>query len=359
MIDESYETIHQRMLDRIPSTQNKREGAVIFDATAPAAYEIQNAFFLMEGALRECYPDTASLPYLEKHAEARGIYHKKATIATLKAVATPSTIDIPIGSRFSLDSLNYIVSEKIKDGEYEVVCETVGDVGNTHFGNMIPIDYIEGLETFELTELITPGTPEEDVESLRARYFQNVSSQSFGGNVADYREKVMSITGVGGVKITPVWNGGGTVKITIVDSTYKSPSEEFVASVQEEIDPLDKQGQGYGTAPIGHIVTVEGAESVPINIEANITYNEGWNWDSASSYIAKAVESYITASAKNWDGKNDAKLIIRISYIEAAILNCEGVLDVKVTKLNGSADNLILETHQIPTRGTINGYTVD
>ena len=41
--DVTFEAILQRMLDRIPSTQNKREGAVIFDATAPAAYEIQNA----------------------------------------------------------------------------------------------------------------------------------------------------------------------------------------------------------------------------------------------------------------------------------------------------------------------------
>lgn len=356
--DVTYEGILKRMLDRIPSNQNKREGAVIYDSTAPAAAELENAFYLVAGTLRECYPDTASLPYLIKHAESRGIYHKKATIATLKAVSTPSTIEIPIGTRFSLDSLNYIISEKIKDGEYEVVCETVGDAGNTHFGNMIPIDYIEGLETFELTELITPGTPEEDVESLRARYFQNVSSQAFGGNIADYREKVMSITGVGGVKVESAWEGGGTVLVIIIDSTYKSPSNELIDLVQNELDP-GIEGKGYGTAPIGHKVTVDGATSIPINIEADIVYKDGWSWDSTSSYVTKAVEDYITGIAKNWDEKNDTKLIVRISYIEAAILNCEGVLDVKVTKLNGSAENLTLETHQIPTRGKIDVDTVD
>lgn len=353
--DVTYEGILKRMLDRIPSNQNKREGAVIYDSTAPAAAELENAFYLVAGTLRECYPDTASLPYLIKHAESRGIYHKKATIATLKAVSTPSTIEIPAGTRFSLDSLNYIISEKIKDGEYEVICETVGDVGNTHFGQMIPIDHVEGLETIELTELLIPGTPEEDVESLRERYFRNVTSQAFGGNVADYIEKVMAIESVGGVKITPVWNGGGTVKITIIDSNFGVPSAELVKTVQEQLDPADKQGQGYGTAPIGHIVTVEGAGEVVIDISCNITYDTNWSWESASSYIIKAVDNYLTGLVKNWDETNDSFITVRVSYIESAILNCEGVIDVTDTKINGSGANLILTKYQIPTRGTING----
>ena len=40
--------------------------------------------------------------------------------------------------------------------------------------------------------------------------FDSMDAQSFGGNVADYKERVNAMNGVGGVKVYPVWNGGGT-----------------------------------------------------------------------------------------------------------------------------------------------------
>ena len=40
--DITYEVILKRMLDRIPSTMDKREGSIIYDALAPAAIELQH-----------------------------------------------------------------------------------------------------------------------------------------------------------------------------------------------------------------------------------------------------------------------------------------------------------------------------
>ena len=36
----TYEKIMERMLSRVPDTLDKREGAIIFDALAPAAFEM-------------------------------------------------------------------------------------------------------------------------------------------------------------------------------------------------------------------------------------------------------------------------------------------------------------------------------
>ena len=77
-------------------------------------------------------------------------------------------------------------------------------------------------------------------------------SQAFGGNIADYKNKVELLPGVGAVKVFPVWNGGGTVKIVLVDSEWSVPSSELVEEVQEAIDPVGTQGTGVGLAPIGH-----------------------------------------------------------------------------------------------------------
>ena len=348
----TYELLLKRMLDRVKNNMDKREGSVIYDSTAPAAVELQNVYIALDTILRETFADSASLYYLKKRAAERGIYQIMASQAILKGEFTPIDLELPIGSRFSCDKLNYAITEKISDGVYKLICETAGAEGNTHFGTMIPIDHINGLKTAELTELLIPAEDDESVEELRERYFRNLTSQAYGGNIADYKEKVGAIQGVGGVKVTPVWNGGGTVKLTIIDSTFGVPSEELIEKVKNTVDPYPYEGLGYGVAPIGHTVTVEGVTGVTVNITTEITYANNWSWDAAASIIKKAVDDYFKELSELWE---DDSIVIRISQIESRILDCEGVIDISGTKLNGSASNLHLNVSEIPVRGTING----
>ena len=93
-----------------------------------------------------------------------------------------------------------MVLSQIVPGQYQVQCETAGAIGNQYFGNMIPIDYINGLQTAQLTDLLIPGEDEEDTEHFRQRYFDSFNAQAFGGNRADYLAKVRAIDGVGNVQ---------------------------------------------------------------------------------------------------------------------------------------------------------------
>lgn len=351
----TFENIMERVLARIPSTMDKREGSVIWDALAPAAIELQNMYIELDTVLNETFADTASLYYLKKRAAERGISQILATNAILQGEFTPTTLEIDIASRFSCDNLNYIVTEKVSDGVYKLLCETAGTEGNVHFGTLIPIDYIAGLETAELTEVLIPAIDDETVEDLRERYFTSMTSQAFGGNIADYKEKVKTLPNiaVSGVKVTPVWNGGGTVKLTITDGVFGVPSDDLVEAVQNEIDPVGHQGEGVGLAPIGHVVTVVGVQSETVNIVTNITYQPGWDWESSKTYIQDAIDQYFYELSKVWD--ENENLIIRISQLESRILTCEGVLDISGTTLNGSDANLSLAPDAIPTRGTVNG----
>ena len=332
---------------------DKREGSVIWDAISPVAIEFVNLYIAMDTVLNETYADTASLYYLTKRTAERGIHQKKATYAVLQGEFTPVDLELPIGSRFSCDSLNYVVTEKVENGVYKLKCETVGAEGNIHFGTLIPIDYIAGLTTADLTELLIPAEDDEDVESLRKRYFESMTSQAFGGNVADYKEKTVGIDGVGGVKVVPVWNGGGTVKLTIIDSNFGVPTDELIELVQNTIDPVGHSGEGVGLAPIGHVVSVFGVTGKTIDIVTNITYQSGWSWDSAKSYILNTIDLYFKELGQVWD--ENENLVVRISQLESKILSCAGVLDVSGTTLNGSSSNLSLGVNEIPIRGTING----
>lgn len=355
----TYEVILQRMLDKVlEQNQNidTREGSIIYNALAPAAVEFQNMYIELDVILNESFADTQSREYLIKRCAERGIIPDPATKAVLKG---EFNIDVPIGSRFSLDDLNYAVTEKISTGVFKLECETVGEVGNQNIGTIIPIDYIDGLTLAELTEILIPGEDEEDTETLRQKYFDSLESQAFGGNIPDYKEKTKSLAGVGGVKVYPVWNGGGTVKLVVIDSTYGVPTQTLIDSVQSTADPVTNQGLGNGFAPICHTVTVVGVTSTTVNIATTITYQEGWTWNDIESYVYEVIDAYFLELNESWETTKTLTtnngLIVRISQIETRLLNLTGVLDIAGTTINTIAQNLTLDADSIPVRGVVSG----
>ena len=347
----TYEEILQRMLERVPESMDKREGSIIYDALAPAAVELQLMYIDFDTILSETFADSASREYLIRRARERGVIPYPASKAILKATYTPTSIDIPIGSRFSLNELNYVVLEKIGDGQLKIQCESLGKNGNVYFGNVIPIEYIDTLETITITEVLIPGEDEEDTESIRTRYFETFDTKPFGGNKKDYIQKTNAIGGVGSTKVTPIWNGGGTVLLTILNSEFNKASSTLVQTVQKEIDPAP-QGEGLGIAPIGHTVTVRTADEVTININTRITFQEGYSWTGQKTAITDAINAYMLEIRKTW--ANEVASVIRTSQIETRILNITGVIDVADTKINGSTSNLLLDAYAIPILGVIN-----
>ena len=348
----TFETILQRMLDRIDDAFDKREGSIIYDALAPAAIELQNLYFELDRMIQEAYADTASRDFLIARAAERGVAPKSATYAVRRGVFN---VDIPAGSRFSLNKLNYVSGEKIADGIFEMTCETAGEAGNIDRGNLVPIDYIEGLITAELTDIITAGTDEEDTEVFRARYFDSLDAQAFGGNVADYKETVTAMDGVGGVKVVPIWNGPGTVKVIVTDSAYGKPTEKLINQVQESLDPPERSGTGVGLAPIGHKVTVVGADTKAININISISTSEDFAWEDVRASAENVIDTYFSELASNW-AHND-RLVVRVSQIESRLLDLEGIIDAAETALNGVKGNLTLAENEIPVRGNLHAST--
>ena len=338
----TFDVIMERMMNKIPDTFDKREGSVIYDALAPAAAELSQLYINLDVVLNQTFADTSTGEYLEKRCAERGITRTSATYAVVQGEFVPSNIDL-IGERFSCGNYNYMVVEG-GNGVYQLRCETSGEGPNATSGQMIPINYINGLEEATITSLLIPGEDAESDDSLRERYFDGLSSQAFGGNVADYEMKTKAIDGVGGVKVTPVWNGGGTVKLTIIASDFSAPTSALISKVQNEIN---------GIAPIGHVVTVDGVVGKQINITMEITYESGWSWSSTGTYIYAAIDDYFKSLSESWD--DTTNLVVRISGIEQKVLGCPGVLDVQNTKLNGTTSNLQLGVYEVPIRGDVVG----
>ena len=354
----TYEKIMERMLARVPNNLDKREGSVIWDALAPAAMELESMYFVLQDFIKETFGDTASRENLIRRASERGISPYKASKAVLKGIFD---IEIPLGSRFSLEDLNYTATNFIQYNtaanlyEYELECESSGKIGNARTGKIIPIDYINGLGRAEITELLIPGQDEEETEALRKRYFDSFNMKAYGGNISDYKLKVHEIEGVGAVKVTPVWKGGGTVLLTILDSDFNQASTTLIKKVQDVMDPT-QDAQGLGVAPIGHVVTVQGTTNVSVNITTNISFKPNFSWSLVKLKVEEVIKNYLLELRKNWALKNETtsnNLVVRISRIEAKILDINGILDIQNTMINGSSNNLQLTEYEIPTFGGI------
>lgn len=348
--DVTYDEILNRMLDQIPSDLDKRQSSVIYAALAAAAVEMHGMYTELWAVMNELFADTAGREYLIKRAAERGLKPKAASYAILKGEFNQ---DIPVGSRFSLETLNYRAVERMEVGIYKMQCETIGEVGNTLFGPLIPIEYMKGLARAELTELLIPGEDEEETEHFRSRYFASLESQAFGGNIADYKEKVMALPGVGGVKVYPAWNGGGTVKLVVINSEYAVPSAELVQSIKDTMDPDPDSGKGYGLAPIGHVVTVEAAREERISVETSITYQADYTFERCQEDICAALDAYLHELNVAW--QESVQTIVRVSRIESRLLDVEGILDVYDTKINGAQGNFQMPSNTIAVRGDVIG----
>lgn len=352
--EQTYENILERMLNEVPETFDKREGSIMYVTLAPTAMALARCYMDLGSVYDEGFPDTASRNSLIKQGKDKAIEPYPATYTIAKGVFN---MDIPLGWRFTLDDLFFLVAEKIEGEEYtyKLQCEESGDIGNVS-GTLIPVDYLQGLQIAELTEILRHGEDEEDTEDLRERVTNRTNQQAFGGNVADYKDKVKGIQDVGGVKVTPVWQGGGTTKLTITNRFNEVPEPSLIEYVQQTIDPTESAGQGKGLAPIGHVVTVFGAEADDIHIETKLTLQNDWLWEDVEPAIKEILEEYLEELNVNWEEQDNT--IVRISQIETRILNLDGLIDIEGTKINGLEKNYVIEKDKIVRLGSLVGEVI-
>lgn len=357
--DKTFESLLDDKLRQVDNKYDKREGSVIYDALAPNSAEDAQVYITLAWMFAQQHGETADREYLLKIAyDTRGLTPLEATYAKLKGVFNTS---IDIGARFTLDGLTYAVTELLNDAEHSYIlqCETLGTEGNRHLGTLIPINYIAGLTSAELTEVIVHARDDEDTEVFRQRWRDSFNSKAFGGNKADYKDKIKEIEGVGGVKVDRATNAsgqkvGGYVRCTVISSNYDVPSAELINSIQTVIDPEQNQGDGDGLAPIGAVVNIRAVTGFPIDVSATLTYDSGYSFEAVKSKIQAAIDGYFLELCKAWEN-DTAGLIVRIARLESAILDVEGVLDITDTTLNGGTQNITLDAYSIPVRGDVIG----
>ena len=360
--NQTEDVIEKRMLGNVPTDVDKREGSIIYDATKPTAIELMLLYAAVDYFYKNTFGNTADREYLVERALERGLTPYPATYAKVKAQAEPISTAVPLGTVFSYDDLNYTLTEAVdSEGYCYLTCDTVGSQGNKPGGRLIPNTYVKGLSSMTLVEVTTPGEDEEETEHFRERYLASFNSQAYGGNIADYKEKVNAISGVGGVKVYPAWQGGGTVRLVFMTSENDVPTSEFIDQVQTLIDPIPNNGEGIGIAPIGHRVTVQGVRKSSVNIGLHITFNSNYSSDTDDDQIYSVINDYFAELNAKWEKTQMATqseyrnqgITIYISQIESRLLSLDFIEDISHTTLEGIEDNYTLDPDELATKGEV------
>lgn len=348
--DMTYEYILDRMKQRVMNQYpnlDQREGSIIFNALAPAAFELAMAYWNLDNIIGESFVETASREFKLIGCADKGmdISQFEAHAGTFKG---EFNVEVEIGSRWNCDLYNYEVTDYLgMNGDYytySMLCETTGTAPNTVTGSLTAItDLPNGLTYAELTECLIEGENEKTDAEINQAYKEYINNTVGDGNKNQYLRWCDEYDGIGNAKVFPLWNGANTVKVSILSASNRMATQGLIDSFQEYIDP-NTSGMGDGVAPIGAFVTVTTATEVPISVTGTITFEDGY---SDTSGIATALEEYFASIAYK-------KTIVSYMSIGAVILNVEGVEAVSDLKVNGVTVDLTLGEEEIPALGTVN-----
>lgn len=335
--------ILEYMLAFVPDNYDKSEGSFWNDLLKPVSVEMylrQNEIKTLE---ENAFALTSSGEYLDRKAAEQGLTRRSGTYAkgTLKFTGVKGEV-ILAGAKAASEDMLYAVDETITipdSGTVEVTatCTTAGEAGNAKVGtiNRFPVTLRNVTAVENITEF-TGGYDEENDFDLLERYIEKVSRPNTSGNKYHYISWAKEVTGVGNVSVVPLWNGPGTVKVTITDSENRPATDDLISEVAAHIEE---------NRPIGASVTVTTPETVTINISVTLV---GTPTDTDD--IETAVDEYLTSIALE-------KQYVSIAKIGGLILDIDGVEDYSDLKLNGTSNNISIPDGYIPVLGevTLNG----
>jgi uncharacterized phage protein gp47/JayE len=359
----TYEKILSRMLEQdVLINMDKREGSVIYDALAPCAMELAEAYLMIDILQEQTYLMTATGSNLDKRVYDYGMSRTTATqalrIGSFKCYKTDDEgeyvldddgnkilVDMEIGEgqRFMLPDDSSLTYEYMgKTDGYEILqCEQSGTQGNSYIGQILPITPVNGLIEAKIISTYEYGEDEESDDDLRSRAEEYLNYMPYGGNISDYIEKVNAISGVGNCKVFPAWQYNGSVLISVVDPTYNPVSEEFMKNIKSQIDPEENSGEGVGIAPIGHFVTITTPVEETVNISMTVEYLTDAEEGEANQVINEIVEEYIDSVRRQF--AQDVRLSVYRSKIIELVMSGAGdyILNIDTVLLNGNSRDLV------------------
>lgn len=355
------ETIHQRMMARLPPDIDNTEGGFPWDFTKPTALEKAELlqFHLVE-TIKIMFPEWSYGEYLDLHAKRVGLTRRAAgyAYAKVEVEGIPGTI-IPAGFAFAVPSVNSQPAIEFRTEEAVEIAEdgkaTVGVLAVLPgTGGNVPADAIvlmvspmRGITAIKNPEKASGGTEEESDDSLRARIMEIEQGLDTGfvGCDADYIRWSKEVPGVGTSFVIANWNPEvkNSVKLVVLDANGEPANDHILELVYNHImSPEDRLSR---KAPIGAILTVVAPVMKEIAYSLSATLEDGYDATTVADSIAAAIQQYyIRAKTEG---------LVHYIHIHAIITQAPGIYDFTNLTMNGGIENIAIALDQYPVTASI------
>ena len=333
--------ILEYMLASVPDEYDASAGSFFYDLLYPVAEQIYIQKNKINALSENCFALTASDEYLDRKTAEQSVERKPATYSQgmLKITGNRGEV-VSEGSKVAADTVLFAVDETVsipESGEVEVsaTCTMPGTRGNVKAGsiNRFPVT-LPGLTAVENITDFTGGYDEESDADLLERYLEKVSRPNISGNKYHYISWAKEVAGVGDVRVIPLWNGEGTVKVVIINSDNQPADADLIEQVKNHIE--EKR-------PIGAKVTVVSAVALNITVSVSLTTDETPN---IQENIEKVISIYLSGDAIK-------KSYISIAKVGSLILSVPRVEDYSNLKINNGTANIPIEDGAVPVLGSV------
>lgn len=355
-LKETDNDVHKRMIDNAPENISTVEGDLFWDNTRPVAKEMARVKNIsMLSLLRSRFAQTAIGDDLDLVGEEDGILRKQEDFAIqlIKFTGISGTpiskgsIITTVGTEDQV-SIEFETQEEIKIDTTGVTtvkatCLIAGIIGNVAIGNIsVLAKSINGVQAVSNIEIVQKGVEKESDDDYRYRILLKARTPATSGNVYHYMNWALEVTGVGAVKVKPLWdknnglNGNGSVKVVIADSERHSVTSGLITNTFNHIEEV---------RPIGATVTVVSAAEKAINITANIKLADGFTIQQVQATFIELLTEYLKSIAFN-------ATYVSINRLGNLFFDTIGVLDYSDFKINGAVGNIVLTDEEIAVSGT-------
>lgn len=344
----TYEEIMAKYIGKLPEGIDAREGTLAYILGSATGIRLAELYEAVKRIEDNSYCDSATATWLDRIVQLVGMERRGKTKAVVR-MEGDSTFGV--GDKFTGGELEYVIIS-CEDGYYLAECSSAGVAGNEYVGEVLPMGDLSCFEGMNIVSVVAYGEEEEEDEALRARFVEVVNCPVCTGNMTYYKEVINSITGVGGIKVIPVSEGTGVVKVIITDTNYDVASDDLISYVKNLLDPEETSGQGYGLVPLGHSVTVETVEKVDVDIVVEVTAKTAAVANGYYRYARAQLPLVFKEINEAWD--QNEKIVLMDRVIEDYFFDL-GAYDVNVVSINGNPNRLILAENQILGGVTVNG----
>ncbi len=336
------ETILERILSRMDTDLQTREGSYAYDQAAPIAFEIWRVFMTLDELIEAFYVNEDSGPYLDAHAALFAMVRRAGTKAAGKVrLFGRDGVEIPAGTAFYAGGLEFQLAADavIRDGSAAGYLQAgaVGQKYNVPAGSINQIlRNIPGLERFECGETAGGTDPEGDAP-LYERLDEKRKRPPTSGNPAHYREWALSVDGVGAVRVTPLWKGPGTVLVLIAGYDRRPVDHVVVDACKAYIE---------SQRPVGADVTVASAKAVEVDVSAQVVLSPTASPAAVEAAFTAKLDAYLTGLAFE-------EFTVFVRGVGALLLSCDGVVDYSGLTVNGVWGHLELASDEVPVTGEV------